>query len=152
MHSSLHISLYSTVRFTTAHINQEVSFCAALKSMSMKAGTYIRDASVKTGDAINEGTKSLRESNFAATTSQTFSTIGTRAAEGGSYLYNMGGGVIGRFAAGSALTTECAKEAKCANTHFPSPVPATSPCLHLFEAEASLMIPHYVASVPALSS
>lgn len=87
--------------------------------MSMKAGTYIRDASVKTGDAINEGTKSLRETKFAATASDTFSTIGTKAAEGGSYLYSMGNGVIGRFAAGSALTAECAKEAKC----VPPPAP-----------------------------
>lgn len=89
--------------------------------MSMKAGSYIRDASVKTGDAINEGTKSIRESNFAATTSQTFSSLGTRAAEGGTYLYNMGNGVVGRFAAGSALTSECAKEAKCVSL----PVPPT---------------------------
>jgi hypothetical protein len=81
--------------------------------MSMKAGTYIRDASVKTGDAINEGTRTLRESRFTAVASETVTSIGTRAAEGGSYLYNMGNGVIGRFAAGSALTTECAREAKC---------------------------------------
>ena len=87
----------------------------------MKAGSYIRDASAKTGDAINEGTKSIRESNFAATTSQTFSSLGTRAAEGGTYLYNMGNGVVGRFAAGSALTSECAKEAKCVSL----PVPPT---------------------------
>lgn len=84
----------------------------ALRSMSMKAGTYIRDASVKTGDAITEGTKSIRESRFGAVASDTMSTIGTRAAEGGSYLYSMGNGVIGRFAAGTALTSECAKEAK----------------------------------------
>lgn len=88
---------------------------AVLKSMSMKAGTYIRDASVKTADAVNESTKSLRESKFGATAGETVSSIGTRAAEGGSYVYNVtkttAQGVVGRLAA-AGIPAECAREAR----------------------------------------
>lgn len=89
---------------------------AVLKTMSMKAGTYIRDASVKTADAVNEGTKSLRESKFGATAGETVSSIGTRAAEGSTYVYNVtkttAQGVVGRFA-GAGIPAECAREGRC---------------------------------------
>lgn len=88
---------------------------AVLKSMSMKAGTYIRDASVKTADAVNEGTKSLRESKFGASAGETVSSIGTRAAEGSTYVYNVtkttAQGVVGRLAA-AGIPAECAREAR----------------------------------------
>lgn len=90
---------------------------AVLKTMSMKAGTYIRDASVKTADAVTEGTKSLRESKFGAQAGETVSSIGTRAAEGSSYVYNVtkttAQGVVGRLA-GSGIPAECAREARYA--------------------------------------
>lgn len=92
---------------------------AVLKSMSMKAGTYIRDASAKTADAVNEGTKSLRESKFGATAGETVSSIGTRAAEGGSYMYNVtkttAQGVVGRLSA-AGIPAECAREARCVSS------------------------------------
>eukprot|EP00892_Ulva_mutabilis_P008182 jgi/Ulvmu1/5736/UM245_0004.1 len=106
-------SIY-TIKMAAKSDNQG-STLNMLKSMSMKAGSYIRDASAKTADAVNESTKSLRESKFGASAGETVSSIGTRAAEGSTYVFNVtkntAQGVVGRFAS-AGIPAECAREGR----------------------------------------
>ena len=88
---------------------------AVLKNMSMKAGKAMSDASQKTAEAVSEGTRNFQQSKAGTQTTAVFSNIGTRAAEGGTWIYNSTRsttqGLMDRFSGGTVAAAS-AREAR----------------------------------------